>query len=89
VSKYNQPSGDDKLQNNGPSRQLSGRLKCHSPPNTAMPYFVSLLKLHSSIEQMDVNYKSKVLSSLEKNEIDFASVSVSTNMNVERLIFAK
>jgi hypothetical protein len=39
---------------------------------------------------MDVTNKSKVLSSLEKNEIDFALVSVlPTNMNVERLIFAK
>ena len=43
-----------------------------------MPYFLSdFLKLYSGIElQMDVTNKSGVLESLEKNEVDFALVSV-------------
>jgi DNA-binding transcriptional LysR family regulator len=70
--------------------QLSGRLKVSvvSTGKYVMPYFLShFMKLHSSIElQMDVTNKSKVLSSLEKNEIDFALVSVlPTNLNVEQL----
>ncbi|CAH0336219.1 HTH-type transcriptional activator CmpR [Flavobacterium sp. CECT 9288] len=70
--------------------QLSGRLKVSvvSTGKYVMPYFLSnFMKLNSSIElQMDVTNKSKVLSSLEKNEIDFALVSVlPTNLNVEQL----
>ncbi|WP_158981177.1 MULTISPECIES: LysR family transcriptional regulator [unclassified Flavobacterium] len=70
--------------------QLSGRLKVSvvSTGKYVMPYFLSrFMKLHSSIElQMDVTNKSMVLSSLEKNEIDFALVSVlPSNLNVEQL----
>ena len=43
-----------------------------------MPYFLAdFLKLYPGIElQMDVTNKSGVLESLEKNEVDFALVSL-------------
>lgn len=70
--------------------QLSGRLKVSvvSTGKYVMPPFLTnFMKLNSSIElHMDVTNKSKVLNSLEKNEIDFALVSVlPSNLNVEQL----
>lgn len=59
---------------------LSGRLKLAivSTGKYIMPYFLTeFLKKHPNIElTMDVTNRSKVLESLEKNEIDFALVSV-------------
>ena len=70
--------------------QLTGRLKVSivSTGKYVMPYFLAdFMKLHSGIElQMDVTNKSRVISSLEKNEIDFALVSVlPTSLNIEKL----
>lgn len=59
---------------------LSGRLKLAivSTGKYIMPYFLTeFLKKHPNIElTMDVTNRSKVIESLEKNEIDFALVSV-------------
>jgi DNA-binding transcriptional LysR family regulator len=59
---------------------LSGRLKIAvvSTGKYIMPYFLTdFLKEHPGIDlTMDVTNKSKVLESLENNEIDFALVSV-------------
>lgn len=70
--------------------QLTGRLKVSvvSTGKYVMPYFLAdFMKVHSGIElQMDVTNKSRVISSLEKNEIDFALVSVlPTSLNIEKL----
>ena len=60
--------------------QLSGRLKISivSTAKYIMPYFLTdFLKRNSDIELiLDVTNKSKVLESLEKNEVDFSLVSV-------------
>jgi len=60
--------------------QLSGRLKLSvvSTGKYVMPYFISdFLAKHSSVElSMDVTNKNQVIESLEKNEVDFALVSV-------------
>lgn len=60
--------------------QLSGRLKISivSTGKYIMPYFLSdFLKLHPNVElQLDVTNKSKVIKSLEKNEVDFSLVSI-------------
>jgi DNA-binding transcriptional LysR family regulator len=60
--------------------QLTGRLKLSvvSTGKYVMPFFLSdFLQKHSSVELlMDVTNKAKVIESLEKNEIDFALVSV-------------
>jgi LysR family transcriptional regulator, low CO2-responsive transcriptional regulator len=59
---------------------LSGRLKISSVSTGkyVMPYFLNdFLKQHENIELLlDVTNKAKVIESLEKNEIDFALVSV-------------
>ena len=70
--------------------QLTGRLKLSivSTGKYVMPYFLSdFMKKHSNVElQMDVTNKSKVIESLENNEIDFALVSVlPQNLNIEKL----
>ena len=70
--------------------QLTGRLKVSvvSTGKYVIPYFLAdFMKVHSEIElQMDVTNKSRVISSLEKNEIDFALVSVMpTSLNIEKL----
>jgi len=70
--------------------QLSGRLKISivSTGKYVMPHFLAdFMKQNSGIElEMDVTNKSKVISSLEKNEVDFALVSVMpTTLNVEKL----
>lgn len=60
--------------------QLTGRLKLSvvSTGQYVMPFFLSgFLNEHEGIELlMDVTNKSKVLESLERNEVDFALVSV-------------
>lgn len=70
--------------------QLTGRLKVSivSTGKYVMPYFLSdFMNKHSNVElQMDVTNKSKVIESLENNEIDFALVSVlPQNLNIEKL----
>ena len=53
-----------------------------------MPYFLTdFMKQHSSIELlMDVTNKSKVINSLENNEVDFALVSIlPTSLQIEQL----
>jgi len=70
--------------------QLFGRLKISivSTAKYIMPYFLSeFMKKHDQIELLlDVTNKSKVLESLEKNEIDFAMVSVlPTTLQIEKL----
>lgn len=70
--------------------QLTGRLKISivSTGKYVMPYFLSdFMNKHSNVElQMDVTNKSKVIESLENNEIDFALVSVlPQNLNIEKL----
>jgi len=70
--------------------QLAGRLKISvvSTGKYVMPYFLTgFMKKNTGIElNMDVTNKSKVIESLEKNEIDFALVSVLPNsMNIEQL----
>jgi DNA-binding transcriptional LysR family regulator len=60
--------------------QLSGNLKISvvSTGKYIMPYFLSgFLRQHNGIEiQLAVTNKSQVIQSLEKNEVDFALVSV-------------
>ncbi len=60
--------------------QLVGRLKIAvvSTGKYVMPYFLSnFMKLHNGINlTMDVTNKASVIESLEKNEVDFALVSV-------------
>ena len=70
--------------------QLTGRLKISvvSTGKYIMPYFLSdFLNQHQGIElMMDVTNKNKVIESLEKNEVDFALVSIlPTTLNVEKL----
>jgi DNA-binding transcriptional LysR family regulator len=70
--------------------QLHGRLKISvvSTGKYVMPFFLSnFMREHSSIELlMDVTNKIKVIESLEKNEVDFALVSIlPKNINVEKL----
>ena len=53
-----------------------------------MPFFLTdFIKDHSGVElSIDVTNKKKVIESLEKNEIDFALVSVlPSQMNIEKL----
>lgn len=60
--------------------QLTGKLKLSivSTGKYVMPYFISdFLSKHTAIElQMDVTNKNSVITSLEKNEVDFALVSI-------------
>ncbi|HEX8279103.1 MAG TPA: LysR family transcriptional regulator [Segetibacter sp.] len=60
--------------------QLSGRLKISvvSTGKYVMPYFLSgFMKQNEGVELiMDVTNKSKVIESLEKNEVDFSLVSI-------------
>ncbi|MDP3392650.1 LysR family transcriptional regulator [Sediminibacterium sp.] len=70
--------------------QLAGRLKLSvvSTGKYIMPYFLTeFIKLNNGIElNMDVTNKSKVIESLEKNEIDFALVSIlPSSLNIEKL----
>lgn len=70
--------------------QLSGRLKIAvvSTGKYVMPYFLTdFMKEHTGIELlMDVTNKSKVISSLENNEVDFALVSIlPSTLQIEKL----
>jgi DNA-binding transcriptional LysR family regulator len=70
--------------------QLSGRLKMSivSTGKYVIPFFLTdFIKQHSGIELlMDVTNKSKVIESLENNEIDFALVSIlPTKLKIEKL----
>lgn len=60
--------------------QLTGKLKVSivSTAKYIMPFFLrSFLEKHPSIElEMDVTNKSKVIESLQKNEVDFSLVSI-------------
>lgn len=69
--------------------QLVGKLKVSivSTAKYVMPYFLSdFLKQHEGIElQLDVTNKAKVVEHLEKNEVDFALVSLlPDNLPVEK-----
>lgn len=70
--------------------KLSGRLKISivSTAKYVMPFFLSeFMKMNEGVELvMDVTNKSRVLESLEKNEVDFALVSVlPKKLNVEKI----
>ena len=70
--------------------QLFGRLKVSvvSTGKYVMPYFLAdFMNLNSGVELlMDVTNKSKVIESLENNEVDFALVSIlPTTINIEKL----
>ena len=70
--------------------ELIGRLKIAvvSTGKYVMPYFLSdFMRLHKSIElYMDVTNKSRVVESLEKNEVDFALLSIlPKDLNLEYL----
>ncbi|MCH7412106.1 LysR family transcriptional regulator [Belliella sp. R4-6] len=70
--------------------QLTGRLKIAvvSTGKYVMPYFLGdFMKMHQGVElNMDVTNKSKVLKCLEKNEVDFALLSIlPKEMNLEYL----
>jgi DNA-binding transcriptional LysR family regulator len=74
--------------------QLTGRLKISivSTGKYVMPFYLAnFMNEHSGIElSMDVTNKNKVLESLEKNEIDFALVSIlPKNLNIEKLDLLK
>ncbi len=69
---------------------LAGQLKISvvSTGKYVMPYFLSdFTNLHTGVQlTMDVTNKSMVIESLEKNEVDFALVSVlPTHMSVNRI----
>jgi len=70
--------------------QLSGKLKLSivSTGKYVIPFFLSdFLKEHSEIELlMDVTNKSKVIESLENNEVDFSLVSIlPEKMKIEKV----
>ncbi len=70
--------------------QMTGRLKISivSTGKYVMPFFLTdFIQKHSGIELlMDVTNKNKVVESLEKNEVDFALVSIlPTKLNVQKL----
>jgi DNA-binding transcriptional LysR family regulator len=70
--------------------QLAGRLKISvvSTGKYVMPqYLADFMKQHTGIELlMDVTNKSKVIESLENNEVDFALVSILPDkLNIEKM----
>jgi len=70
--------------------QLSGQLKISvvSTGKYVMPYFLAgFLKAHTGIELLlDVTNKSRVIESLDKNEVDFSLVSVlPENMQIDMI----
>jgi len=74
--------------------QLSGRLKISvvSTGKYVLPYFLAdFVKQHPGIELvMDVTNKTKVIESLEENEVDMALVSIlPPTINVEKLDLLK
>jgi DNA-binding transcriptional LysR family regulator len=74
--------------------QLAGRLKISvvSTGKYVMPYFLAdFMKDHDGIELlMDVTNKSKVVETLENNEVDFALVSIlPATLHIEKLDLLK
>jgi len=74
----------------GYNNNYTGKLKISivSTGKYVMPYYLAdFLNTHSDVDlQMDVTNKSKVIASLEKNEIDFALISIlPDNLNVIEL----
>ncbi|MCB0697152.1 MAG: LysR family transcriptional regulator [Chitinophagaceae bacterium] len=70
--------------------QLIGKLKVSivSTGKYVMPYFLTdFMKLSTGVDLLlDVTNKSRVIESLEKNEVDFALVSIlPTNLKVEKV----
>jgi DNA-binding transcriptional LysR family regulator len=70
--------------------QLSGRLKISvvSTGKYVMPYFLAgFMKQNNGVELlMDVTNKSKIVESLENNEVDFALVSIlPTTLQIEKM----
>lgn len=70
--------------------QLAGRLKISvvSTGKYVMPYFLAdFMQQHTGVELlMDVTNKHKVVESLQKNELDFALVSIlPDSLNIEKL----
>ncbi|MCU0386039.1 MAG: LysR family transcriptional regulator [Flavihumibacter sp.] len=70
--------------------QLVGRLKISivSTGKYVMPYFLSgFMKEHPGVQlQMDVTNKSRVIESLQDNEVDFSLVSIlPPNLNIDKL----
>ncbi len=70
--------------------QLSGRLKISvvSTGKYVMPYFLSeFMQLHAGIElHLDVTNKTKVVESIENNDVDFALVSIlPKTLNIDKL----
>lgn len=70
--------------------QLTGKLKISvvSTGKYVMPYFLTdFLKMHPGVELLlDVTNKSKVIESLEKNEVDYSLVSVlPTNLKLDKV----
>ncbi len=70
--------------------QLSGKLKISvvSTGKYVLPFFLSnFMDKNPGVQlEIDVTNKSKVLESLEKNEIDFALVSIlPNNLNIEKI----
>jgi DNA-binding transcriptional LysR family regulator len=78
------------FKNNAHLGQLTGQLKVSvvSTGKYIAPYFLAdFIQLHQGVELMlDVTNKSKVIESLEKNEVDLALVSVlPDNLRIEKL----
>ncbi|MEZ5174001.1 MAG: LysR family transcriptional regulator [Bacteroidia bacterium] len=70
--------------------ELAGKLRFSvvSTGKYVMPYFLSdFMNKHKGVElKMDVTNKAQVVSSLEKNEVDFSLVSVlPSNLNLEKI----
>jgi len=72
--------------------KITGRIKisCVSTGKYVLPYFLSsFLRQNEAIElQLDVSNKSKVIESLENNEVDFSLVSVMPgHLNLKKMAF--
>lgn len=70
--------------------QITGKLKISvvSTAKYVMPFFLAdFMKLNDGVElAMDVTNKSKVIETLENNEVDFALVSIlPSSLNIEKL----
>lgn len=69
--------------------KLTGKLKITSVSTGkyVIPYLLAdFMKLHSEVELMlDVTNKNRVIHSLERNEIDFALVSVVPELNIQSI----
>jgi DNA-binding transcriptional LysR family regulator len=72
--------------------KITGRIKisCVSTGKYVLPYFLSsFLRQNEAVElQLDVSNKSKVIESLENNEVDFSLVSVMPgHLNLKKMAF--